>query len=246
MKAVEAPGVGDELRSFRLEHLPDRLLGALRMTMGLGVGNALVQQPGVDLVVALAPQPRGEEPLPRQPDLILDLSLLPPGGRRAGHRVDQVVTAHLQEAPIVESLLADHDRLHRRLHVVVDAALAGTLEECEGPVVRVEHHLLRLARIDPHERHTAVAEPHMRGLHDHRYAAQQDDLVAPVELIGFPRREAQRDIGRGHRVPALLAPPSGVAAHGIVAACIAAPPQGLVDPDQRQLLTARFALIAGQ
>jgi hypothetical protein len=41
-------------------------------------------------------------------------------------RVDEVVAAHLQEAAIVEPLLADEDRLHRRLHVVVDAASAAT------------------------------------------------------------------------------------------------------------------------
>ena len=32
----------------------------------------------------------------------------------------------------------------------------------------------------------------MGGLHDHRHAAQQNDLVAPVELVGFPRRYARR------------------------------------------------------
>src|SRR5712664_684127 len=73
------------------------------------------------------------------------------------------------------------DRLHSRLHVVVDAAPAGALEQREGPVVGIEHHLLGLARIDPHEQHAAVTEPNMGGLHDHRHATQQDDLVAPVE-----------------------------------------------------------------
>lgn len=53
------------------------------------------------------------------------------------------------------------DRLHRRLHVVVDAARAGPAEESEGPVVGIEHHLLRLAWIGPHEHHTDVAEPDM-------------------------------------------------------------------------------------
>ena len=48
--------------------------------------------------------------------------------RRAGDRIDEVVAAHLQEAAIVEASLADEDRLHRRLHVVVDAAPASALE----------------------------------------------------------------------------------------------------------------------
>ena len=114
------------------------------------------------------------------------------------------MAAHLQEAAIVETLLADEDRLHRRLHVVVDAAPAGALEQGECPVVGVEHHLLRLARIGPHEQHPAVAEPDMGDLHDHRHAVQQDDLVAPVELIGFTRRKAQRHIGRSRRCPRSL------------------------------------------
>ena len=67
------------------------------------------------------------------------------------------MTAHLQEAAIVEAAPAE-DRLHRRLHVVVDVASAGPLEQSKGPVAGVEHYLLRLARIGPHEQHPAVAK----------------------------------------------------------------------------------------
>ena len=45
------------------------------------------------------------------------------------------MATHLQEAAIVETIFTDKDRLHRGLHVVVDAALAGTLEQSERPVV---------------------------------------------------------------------------------------------------------------
>ena len=121
VESVEPAGIGDELRPFRLKHLPDRLLGQLGMAVHLGVGDALIEQPGVQLVVGLEPQPRREEALADQPDLVLDLSLLPARGRRAGHWINEIVAAHLQEAAIVEAVLADEDRLHRRLHVVVDA-----------------------------------------------------------------------------------------------------------------------------
>jgi len=95
--------------------------------------------------------------------------------------------AHLQEATIILAVLADEDRLDRGLHIVVDAARAGALEERERAFVRVEHHLLRLARIGPHERHPAMAQPHVRDLHRHRHrhAVQQNDLVTPVELVGL-------------------------------------------------------------
>ena len=164
------------------------------MGVRLGPSQASVDQPGVELVVALEPQPRREEALAHEADLVLDLALLPARGRRAGDRLDEMVRAHLKEAAIVLAVLADEDRLHRRLHVVVDAAPAGALEEREGPFVGVEHHLLRLARIGPHEHHPAVAEPDMRHLHRHRHAVHDDDLVAPVELVGLARREAQRHI----------------------------------------------------
>ena len=86
-------------------------------------------------------------------------------------RLDQIVAAHLQKAAIVEPVFADEDRLHRRLHVVVDAAPAGALEQREGPVVGVEHHLLGLARIGPHKQHAAVTQPDVGDLHGHRHAA---------------------------------------------------------------------------
>ena len=164
--------------------------------MRLGVGDAFVEQPGVQLVIGLEPQPRREETLAHQTDLVLDLTLLPARRRRAGHRIDQMMRAHLQEAAIVLPVLADEDRLHRRLHVVVDAARAGAPEEGEGALVRVEHHLLRLARIGADEHHPAVAQTHVRDLHGHRHAVHHHDLVAPVELVGLARRERQRHKGR--------------------------------------------------
>jgi len=60
------------------------------------------------------------------------------------HRLDEIVTAHLQKAAVELAVLADEDRLHRRLHVVVNAARAGAPEEGKRPVVGVEYHLLRL------------------------------------------------------------------------------------------------------
>jgi hypothetical protein len=202
-----------------------------------------LQQPGVHLVVGLEPQPRREEALADKPDLVLDLALLPARCRRAGDRLDEIVTAHLQEAAIVEAVLTHKDAVHRGLHVVVDAAPTCSLEQREGPVVGIEHHLLRLARIGAHEQHPAVAEPDVGHLHDHRRAAQQDDFVAPIELISFTRRKAQRYVGRSCRLTAILGPSFGVPPHSIVAAIIAPLAELLEDPDQRQLLASWFGRI---
>src|SRR5690606_5620894 len=88
------------------------------MLMGAGIADALVQQPAIQFIVGLEAQPWREEAFPHQVDLVLDLALLPPRRRRAGHRLDQVMATHLQEAAIVLSFPADEDRLHRRLHVM--------------------------------------------------------------------------------------------------------------------------------
>src|SRR5260221_1311882 len=114
------------------------------------------------------------------------------------------MAAHLHEATIVETPFADEDRLHRSLHIVVDATSAGALEQGERPVVGVKHHLLSLARITPHKQHPAVTEPYMGSLHDHRHAIQQNHLVAPVELEGFTSRYDQLDIIRGRTLTACL------------------------------------------
>jgi hypothetical protein len=46
------------------------------MVMCLGVGDPFVGEPGVELVIVFEPQPRREEPLADEPDLVLDLTLL--------------------------------------------------------------------------------------------------------------------------------------------------------------------------
>jgi hypothetical protein len=67
------------------------------MRLRLGPGDAAIEQPGVQLVIALHPQPRREEALPHRADLVLDLTLLPAGRRCAGNRIDEIVAAHLLE-----------------------------------------------------------------------------------------------------------------------------------------------------
>src|SRR6266567_228267 len=246
MESIEPAGIGNELWPLGFEHLPDRLFAQFRMPVRLGVGDALIQKPRIQLVEGFEPQSWRKKAFADKADLVLDLALLPAGCRRAGDRVDEVMAAHLHEAAVVKTTLADEDCLHCGLHVVVDAAPAGALEQGERPVMGVEHHLLRLAWIAPYKQHAAVAEPDMGGLHDHRHAIEQDDLMAPVKLISFSRRKAQRDVSRSRRLSALLAPPSGVTAHGVVTTVIAAPAQLFEDPDQRKLLASSLGRIPCQ
>src|SRR4029077_7421153 len=61
VEAIEATAIRDELWPLLLERLPHRPIWTLRMGMRLRVGDTLVHQPGVQFVVALHPQPGGEE-----------------------------------------------------------------------------------------------------------------------------------------------------------------------------------------
>ena len=201
-----------------------RVVRSFRMGMRLGPGDAFVHQPGVQLVIVLDPQARREEALAHQANLVLHLTFLPTRRRRAGDGLDKMMRAHLEEAAVVLAILADEDRLHRRLHVVVDAARTGAPEERERPLVGVENHLLRFARIDAREHHTAVAEANVRDLHDRRHPVHHDDLVAPIELVGLARRESQRHIGARRRAAVRLDPSASVAADGVITAFVAKRP----------------------
>src|SRR6266446_4416257 len=180
------------------------------------------------------------------PDLVLDLPLLPARSRRAGDRIDQVMVAHPQKTAVVLAVLADEDAINRRLHVVVDAARAGPLEEGEGAVVRVEHHLMGLARVGAHEQHPAMTQPDVRHLDGDRRAVDQHDLGRPVELVGLARCKAQRYVGFRRRRPARDTPCLGVATNRVVAAAITKGAQLLEYPDQRQPLAYRLALVRQQ
>ena len=169
-EAVEGPAQLHQARAFFLEHLPDRPVLELRMLGPLGVGDALIFQPRIQFGEALHPRLGAEQLVAQIADLVLDLTLLPSRGGRAGHRFDQMVRAHLQKAAIILARLADEDRFHRRLHVVVDAAPADPAIEPERLVVGVEHQLLGLPKVGAHKRHAAVRQLHVRRLDRQRQA----------------------------------------------------------------------------
>jgi hypothetical protein len=87
---------------------------------------------------------------------------------------------------------SDDDRLRRRLPVVLCAARACALEERDGAFIRVERHLLRLARMSANEDHASVTMTDMRDLHGHRRAVHRNDRVLPIELTGPSRRKSER------------------------------------------------------
>lgn len=80
----------------------------------------------------------GEEALANRVDLVHDL-LSPTPGCLDGL---EMIAVHLQETAIILRVLAAVS--HRDIHVVVGAALTGSLQLRESLIVCVEHHLLRL------------------------------------------------------------------------------------------------------
>ena len=83
-------------------------------------------------------------------------------------------------------------------------------------------------------------------LHRHRGAAKQHDLVAPVELLGFARREAQRHIGIHRSRGSIALPAAGITPHCVVATLVAAATEFLEDLDQCQTLKWRPRLVGLQ
>ncbi len=157
-----------------------------------------------------------------RPIASLEAHTLMPACRRSARPGSARTSA---ETAVELAVLADKYGLDRRLYVVVDAPRAGASVTLKGASMGIEHYLLALARISPHEWHPAVAEPDMRHLDGDRHAVHQYDLVAPVELVGLTRRKAQRHIGLRRRARVRSKPHPRVVANGVIAALVTEPSQ---------------------
>ena len=91
VEAIKPPGDRHQVRPLRLERLPGRLVGPLGALVRLGVGDTAVEQQPIQLLIARHPQSRREEAFAHQPNLVLDLPLLPSRRRRARHRLNEVM-----------------------------------------------------------------------------------------------------------------------------------------------------------
>ena len=237
-EAGEGPQIRHQPRLLLVEDLDDKPVAELGVLRPPGIGHALIGKPGVQLIERLHLRPWPEQLVADRANLVLDLALLPAGRRRAGHRLDEMMRAHLQKAPVVLPGAPDEDRLHRRLHVVVDAAPADPAVKGEGLVVCIEDHLLRLAEIGAHDRHAAIGKPHLRDLHHDGQAVKLDRLVAPVELIGFARIKPQRDESLRRQPGAIGTPSLHEPVDAVMRPVISVPAQFLEKPDRRAPLAS--------
>src|SRR5512144_97630 len=83
----------------------------------------------------------------------------------------------------------------------------------------------------------------LKCLHRRGHPVDQNDLVAPVELIGLAGRETERDVSLGGRRASLLCPGLRVAPDRVVAALITKPAKLLEKANQRQPLPPRLPSI---
>ena len=122
MEAVKGPDIGNQAGVLSLEDFPDCLIAHLGMFVCLGISNAAIFKPCIEFGIGLVLRARHKVPAADHADLVLNLTLLPARRRGAGNRFHQIVTAHLLEPPVIGPILANKDRIHRRLHVVINTA----------------------------------------------------------------------------------------------------------------------------
>src|SRR5262249_60254843 len=96
-------------------------------------------------------------------------------------------------------------------HVILKRIQSTVQDKC-GYATDANRVAISSCASNPADTDAPIPEPDMGRLHDHRHPVQEDDLVAPIELVGFPGSKAQRDIGRGRCLAMLLGPSPGVAA----------------------------------
>jgi len=99
--AIEGRPEGAQGWLLFLEDLPNAALLQLGVGRGLCALQALLPQPGIELVDVIEARRGGEEPRAQHIYLVLDLPLLPAGGYRAGGGIDQIVI-HQRQEPRIE------------------------------------------------------------------------------------------------------------------------------------------------
>jgi len=122
---------------------------------------------------------------------------------------------HGVEALVHLVLLAPADLVHRRLHVVVNAALGDTTEGTEGVVVGVKEHLVGLRQIGAHEKSATEAQLEMGNLELGADTVDSDPVLAPVELESLAGGKLQRHVGLfAGKMPGFLLPLAPLAGKG--------------------------------
>ena len=145
MEPVERADIRHKAGTLFFEYLPDRFVSHLWVRMRPGIGRAAILKPGVQLGIGLELRTRHKEPPPDHPHLVLTLTFLPARSGCAGDGIDKVMPTHLLEPAIMDTILANKDRIYRRLRIVIVTPRTGPAKKGECLVMGVEHHLQRRA-----------------------------------------------------------------------------------------------------
>ena len=115
--------------------------------------------------------------------------------------LEQVVRDHGMETGVDDPSVALADLVHRRLHVVVNAALGHPAQCGKRPVVGVEQHLVTLPRIPGDKEGAAGTQLSVRCNYLAQYAADHQRFFAPVERERFSQFEFERHEGTKADLP---------------------------------------------
>jgi len=135
------------------------------------------------------------------------------------------VYPHLYARPYLFTIdtIGEH-LVHHRLQIVVDPPAAHSSEELEGAHVGIKNYLPDLTRVGYHKKVPTVAQPQMRHLRPHRHPGHLHQLVAPVELKGFPGVKHQRDVDLSGQAALPLALLPHLPPNAVIAARVAPRP----------------------
>jgi hypothetical protein len=110
-------------------------------------------------------------------------------------RFEQVVIGQGHEAAIEVPFLAHQNGIDYRLQIVVNHPLGHATKEGKGPVVGIEHHLLRFAGIADDKHLPAIRQPEVGHLDAQRHTTDLHVFLAPVKLASITGCKHQRDKG---------------------------------------------------
>jgi hypothetical protein len=244
--AVKARLQRDQVRPLGFIGMPHALPGKIRMRLGSRPLQATFLQPLVEFGIVFDLRTGNEETAANGAHLVLHLTLLPTGRRRARRRLEQIMGAQLAEAVVEVALLAGEHLVHHRLQVVVDPPAAYPSEELEAAHVGIKDHLLGLARVGHHQKVPTVAQAQVRYLHLHRHPGHLHPLVAPVELKGFPGIKHQRDKDLRDQAALPPAPIPYMPPNAVIAARVALGLQLLKEHDAAPTLASGKLLVLCQ
>ena len=100
-----------------------------------------------------------------------------------------------QEAAIKTSLFADEDGINHSLQIIVDHPFRHAAKERKGLIMRIQHHLMRLARVGSYKHWSAITQAEVRHFHRLFDTADIDNFLTPIKLTGFAGWKQQRNEG---------------------------------------------------